>query len=99
MCKPGLTTYNKREEAGGDVSAVHEEVNNHNGGHQQNNNGTMPLFYAMEKQAELTQAPNEIARLAGLLGDAESSKQEAIDNVEDFRLEMELVTKLVSPSS
>ena len=82
----------RKEEAGGDASAVNGDVNNHNGGgggQQQNNNGAMPLFYAMEKQAELTQARNEIARLAGLLGDAESSKQEAIDNVEDFRLEME----------
>ena len=34
--------------------------------------GGMPLFYAMEKQAELTQARNEIARLAALVGDSES---------------------------
>jgi chromosome segregation ATPase len=75
----------RKEDTGGAPSAVNGDVHS-NGGQP---NGAMPLFYAMEKQAELAQARNEIARLAGLLGDAESSKQEAIDNVEDFRLEME----------
>ena len=54
-----------------------------------NGDAGIPLFYAMEKQAELTQARNEIARLAGLLGDAESSKQEAMDAMEDTRRELE----------
>lgn len=45
----------------------------------------MQLFYAMEKQAELTQARNEIARLAALVGNSESSKQEAMDEMEELR--------------
>jgi chromosome segregation ATPase len=49
----------------------------------------IPLFYAMEKQAELTQARNEIARMAGLLGDAESGKQEAMDAMDDMRRMLE----------
>lgn len=76
----------RKEDLGGAPSAVNGDFQN-NGGQQ--NNGGMPLFYAMEKQAELTQARNEIARLAGLLGDAESSKQEALDAVEDIRHEIE----------
>jgi chromosome segregation ATPase len=78
----------KKEDLGGSSSTLNGDVvhNNNTGGQS---NGGMPLFYAMEKQAELTQARNEIARLAGLLGDAQSSKQEALDAVEDFRVEME----------
>jgi chromosome segregation ATPase len=49
----------------------------------------MPLFYAMEKQAELTQARNEIARLAGLVGDSESTKQEALEAVAEMGIQME----------
>lgn len=60
-----------------------------NGGMNGSSEGGMPLFYAMEKQAELTQARDEIARLATLLGDAESSKQEALDSMQDMRLMME----------
>jgi chromosome segregation ATPase len=51
--------------------------------------GGMPLFYAMEKQAELTQARNEIARLANLLGSAESTKQEALENMGEMQLMMQ----------
>jgi predicted nuclease with TOPRIM domain len=51
--------------------------------------GGMPLFYAMEKQAELTQARDEIARLANLLGDAESTKQEAFDAMHEMKILME----------
>lgn len=50
--------------------------------------GDMPLFYAMEKQAELTQARNEIARLANLLGDSESDKQEAVDAMKEMEKKM-----------
>ena len=49
----------------------------------------MPLFYAMEKQAELTQARNEIARLANLLGDAESERQEALDHMLELKEQLE----------
>lgn len=51
--------------------------------------GGMPLFYAMEKQAELTQARNEIARLATMVGSSEASKQEALDEMEEMRRELE----------
>ena len=50
---------------------------------------TMPLFYAMEKQAELTQAQNEIARLANLVGSAESARQEALDAMVEMKARME----------
>lgn len=50
--------------------------------------GGMPLFYAMEKQAELTQARNEITRLANLLGDSEADKQNAMENMNDMKLRM-----------
>jgi predicted nuclease with TOPRIM domain len=63
----------------------HREMNGHNG----HSDAGMPLFYAMEKQAELTQARDEIARLANLLGDAESSKQEALEAVSEMRVLME----------
>lgn len=52
-----------------------------NGNHQQSETNGMPLYYAMEKQAELAQARDEIARMANLLGDAESSKQDAFDEM------------------
>jgi chromosome segregation ATPase len=59
------------------------------GGSNNNNNGGMPLFYAMEKQAELTQARNEIARLASLLGDSESGKQDAIHDMGQMGRQLE----------
>lgn len=62
---------------------------NHDEKHE--SSGGMPLFYAMEKQAELTQARNEIARLANLLGDSEASKQEAIDAMENMRHQLQEV--------
>ena len=52
-------------------------------------NTAVPLFYAMEKQAELAQARTEISRLASLLGDAESSRQEALDAMLDMKRSME----------
>ena len=62
--------------------------NHHHHDHHSDSNvngGGMPLFYAMEKQAELTQARNEIARLAALVGNSEASKQEAIDEMDEMR--------------
>ena len=38
-----------------------------------------PLFFAMEKQAELIAARDEISRLASLLGDANQEKAEALE--------------------
>ena len=71
--------------AGGGLS-VHNN-HNHGSGHPPENG--MPLFYAMEKQAELTQARDEIARMANILGDAESTKQEALDEMHEMRRLME----------
>merc|ERR1719162_2745133 len=59
------------------------------GGHRHNQDVATPLFYAMEKQAELTQARDEIARLANLLGDAESTKEEAMDDMREMKRMME----------
>ncbi len=67
---------------------------NQNGDNHESTGG-MPLFYAMEKQAELTQARNEIARLANLLGDSEASKQDAMDAMESMRHQLhEIQAKL-----
>jgi hypothetical protein len=52
-------------------------------------NESTPLFFALEKQAELNTARDEINRLANLLGDAESSKMEAHDAMDDMRKLME----------
>jgi hypothetical protein len=47
------------------------------------------VFFAIEKQNELKTARDEINRLACMLGDAESSKQEAHDDMEQMRKNME----------
>jgi hypothetical protein len=52
-------------------------------------NASTPLFFALEKQSELNTARDEINRLANLLGDAESSKMEAYDAMDDMRRNME----------
>ena len=46
-------------------------------------NESTPLFFAIEKQNELKTARDEINRLANMLGDAESAKQEAFDAMKD----------------
>ena len=48
-----------------------------------------PLFFAFEKQAELNTARNEITRLAALLGDAESTKMEASEAMQEMKTKME----------
>jgi chromosome segregation ATPase len=48
-----------------------------------------PLFYAMEKQAELNTARDEIMRLANRLSDVQSEKMEAIELKEGMRRRME----------
>ena len=50
---------------------------------------TTPLYYAMEKQAKFNLARDEINHLANLLGDAESSKMEACEAMEEMRQKME----------
>jgi chromosome segregation ATPase len=52
-------------------------------------NESMPLFFAMEKQAELNTAYDEINRLANLLGAAEFSKMEALEAMEDMKCQMD----------
>ena len=47
-----------------------------------------PLFFALEKQSELKQARDEIARLVSLLGEAEFSKSDALEELEEMRLKM-----------
>lgn len=54
------------------------------------NGGTAaPLFYAMEKQAELNTARNEINRLASLYADVQSEKVEAEEALHAFRRELD----------
>ena len=47
-----------------------------------------PLFFALEKQSELRHARDEIARLVGLLGEAEFSKSDALEELEVMRQKM-----------
>ena len=51
--------------------------------------GTIPLFYAMEKQAELKTARTEMNRLASLLADVQSEKMEAYEAMEEMRRKLE----------
>ena len=52
-------------------------------------NESTPLFFAIEKQNELKTARDEINRLANMLIDAESEKQEAFDAMHEMRQNME----------
>jgi len=52
------------------------------------NDGSSPLFYAMEKQAELNTARNEINRLASLYADVQSHKNEAEEALESALKEL-----------
>lgn len=60
-------------------------------GHRLDNgdSSSTPLFYAMEKQAELNTARDEIMRLANLLSNVQSEKMEAIELKEEMRHRME----------
>lgn len=51
-------------------------------------NDSAPLFYAMEKQAELNTARNEINRLASLYADVQSEKNEAEEALEELGREL-----------
>jgi hypothetical protein len=58
--------------------------------HVESNGGNAtPLFYAMEKQAELNIARNEINRLANLYGNVQSEKTEAFEAMQDMKKRME----------
>lgn len=66
-----------------------ENKQNH---HETNNNtssSSTPLFYAIEKQAELKIASAEINRLASLVSELETLKQAAWEEKEDMRKNME----------
>lgn len=52
-------------------------------------NDSTPLYFALEKQTELNTARDEIARLANLLGQAESDKMEAVDSMLEMKRMME----------
>lgn len=47
------------------------------------------MFYALEKQAELSIAKDEINRLANLLGDMEAARMEALEDRNKMRIRME----------
>jgi hypothetical protein len=71
------------------AEAVHGGVGGGSAGESNTGNESTPLFFAIEKQNELKAARDEINRLANMLGDAESSKQDAYDAMEDMRQKME----------
>jgi chromosome segregation ATPase len=50
---------------------------------------SIPLFYAMEKQAELKTARTEMNRLASVLADVQSEKTEAYEKMEEMKRRME----------
>lgn len=58
-----------------------------NDSHEANgeSSNTQPFFYAVEKQAELNTARQEINRLANLLSNVQSEKQDALDLMEEMR--------------
>lgn len=57
--------------------------------HATNGGNSTPLFFAMEKQAELNTARNEINRLANLLGSVQSDKTEAYEAMTEMKQRME----------
>jgi chromosome segregation ATPase len=80
-----VSTLNEQAHADAHPEGQSASSSSNANGNNGDNTGGMPLFYAMEKQAELTQARNELARLANLVGNAESSKQEAMDAMEEMQ--------------
>jgi hypothetical protein len=56
---------------------------------ESNGTNSTPLFFAMEKQAELNIARNEINRLANLYGNVQSEKTEAFEAMQDMKKRME----------
>lgn len=82
-------TMEERESSASFHSNGGAAMMNGGGGAHNNQDAAMPLFYAMEKQAELSQARDEITRMANLLGDAESTKEEAMDDMREMKRMME----------
>ena len=76
--------------APGDNSTIPDNSDRSEMGHANStDSGTIPLFYAMEKQAELKTARTEMNRLASLLADVQSEKMEAYDAMEEMRRRLE----------
>lgn len=73
----------KSSAAEGSASPGKREPNGTNG-----NESSSPLFYAMEKQAELNTARNEINRLASLYADVQFEKNEAEEALQATRKEL-----------
>jgi len=75
---------------------------------QDSNNNREPnsaLFYAFEKQAELVTARDEINRLANIIGEVQSEKQDALDEIkklqnklEDTEAKLNRQSKLMGPA-
>lgn len=78
--------YSRNKDSG---SSLPHESGGGNASESQNGNESTPLFFAIEKQNELKTARDEINRLANMLGDAESAKQEAYDAMDEMRQKME----------
>ena len=70
------------------TAEVTQSTTNHHKDSASGNDST-PLFFAIEKQNELNTARDEINRLANMLGDAESEKQEAFDAMEEMKRKMD----------
>ncbi|GAX21883.1 hypothetical protein FisN_30Hh084 [Fistulifera solaris] len=82
-----MNDKNKMNQGEDTVTAASTESDGH--GNTNGSNDSIPLFYAMEKQAELNVARNEITRLANLLSNAQAQKMEAFENAEEMRRKME----------
>jgi chromosome segregation ATPase len=91
-------------DAGGSgVQSVNNSANSFSNG---GGGESVPLFYAMEKQAELNTARNEINRLASLYADVQSEKVEAQEalglvqkQLDEERAKLERYEKLGSAAS
>ncbi len=60
-----------------------------------NSDSSAPLFYAMEKQAELNAAREEITRLASLVGDVKQERAEAIEAAEIAQKQLETTKSML----
>ncbi len=76
---------------GAEAGATHNE-HGHEGGAFTSRNDSTPLYFAIEKQNELKTARDEINRLANMVGEAESDKQDAYDAMKEMRQRMEEAT-------
>jgi hypothetical protein len=82
-----MNDKNRMNQGESAITIASTESDSH--GNTNGSNDSIPLFYAMEKQAELNVARNEITRLANLLSNAQAQKMEALDIAEEMRRKME----------